>query len=483
MTAALILFRDDLRLSDHPALTAAVAEGHDLTCAFILDPDAAYPAGGARRWWLHHALSALSQQLEALGGQLVVRQGVTAQELDQLLAQTGADQVYWSRRYTPGEVAADTALKADLTARSVTVHSHAGRYLLEPWQVQTKSGTPFRVFTPFWRASREYIRQFDLGVPLPVPKGLRFGARLTSVDLADLDLLPTRPDWAKGFVPHWQPGEAGAFARLDAFFETGAMGYGEGRDFPAKAHSSRLSPYLQAGNISPRQVWAACARAEMLGQLSGRDAEKFRAELGWREFSAYLLFHNPSLIDTEFQPKFLSFPWRSDADDLACWQRGQTGYPIVDAGMRELWQTGTMHNRVRMVVASFLVKHLRIDWRAGRDWFWDTLLDADLASNTASWQWVAGCGADAAPYFRVFNPMTQARKFDPAGAYIRQYVPEIARLPDRYLAAPWEAPAEIRKAADVALGQDYPTPMVDHAAARQAALDAFSSLSDPSGLG
>ncbi len=473
---ALLLFRDDLRLSDHPALTAAVQAGHSLTCAFILDPDAPYPPGGARRWWLHHALAALSKQLAELGGQLVLRHGTTADELARLREETGADHVYWSRRYTPDEVAADTALKADLTAQGCTVHSHPGRYLLEPWRVATKSGTPFKVFTPFWRASRSEIRAAGLGDPLPVPKTIPFGAGLQSASLDDFALLPTSPNWAEGFAPLWQPGEDGAMARLHEFLDEGAQGYAKGRDFPAMPHTSRLSPYLQSGNISPRQVWAALDRAEHLGQMSARDAEKFRAELGWRDFAAYLLFHNRDFEDTEFQPKFRAFPWRYDQGDLSAWQTGQTGYPIVDAGMRELWQTGYMHNRVRMVVASFLVKHLRIDWRAGRDWFWDTLVDADLASNAASWQWVAGCGADAAPYFRVFNPMTQAEKFDPDGAYIRQYVPEIAKLPDKYLAAPWTAPTEVLAKAGVTLGKTYPNPMVDHAAARKAALDAFEGL-------
>ena len=262
------------------------------------------------------------------------------------------------------------------------------------------------------------------------------------------------------------------------FSKDGATGYAEGRDFPSLPHTSRLSPYLRAGNISPRQVWAATERAEMLGQLSGRDAEKFRAELGWRDFSAHLLFHNRDLVHSEFQPKFKAFPWERNEEAANKWQHGLTGYPIVDAGMRELWQTGYMHNRVRMIVASFLVKHLRTDWRVGRDWFWDTLVDADIASNAASWQWVAGCGADAAPYFRVFNPILQATKFDPDGRYIRQFVPELSLMPNRYLAAPWEASEEVRKKAAVKLGETYPFPMVDHAQARNAALGAFQSLSD-----
>ncbi|WP_371170362.1 cryptochrome/photolyase family protein [Aliiroseovarius sp. 2305UL8-7] len=474
---ALLLFRDDLRLADHQALSAAVAVGHDLVLAYVVDPNAPYAPGGARRWWLHHTLDTLAQEVQSRGGRLVLRFGDTGEEVQRLADETGARAVYWSRRYTPDEVTADTRLKADLTARGITVHSHPGRYLLEPWQVATKTGTPFRVFTPFWRACRARIEAAGLGDPLPVPANLRFAKPPASEPLESLNLLPHSPDWAAGFTPCWTPGEAGAYRQLEGFLGDGAVGYAEGRDFPARPNTSRLSPYLQSGAISPGQIWAATQRAEHLGRLSGRDVEKFQAELGWRDFSAHLLFHNPELMETEFQPKFRAFPWRTDPDTLARWQAGQTGYPIVDAGMRELWQTGYMHNRVRMVVASFLVKHLRIDWRAGRDWFWDTLVDADLASNTASWQWVAGCGADAAPYFRVFNPMTQARKFDPGGTYIRQYVPELSRLPNRYVAAPWEAPDTALEAAGVVLGASYPEPMVEHAAARRAALEAFEGLS------
>jgi deoxyribodipyrimidine photo-lyase len=306
--------------------------------------------------------------------------------------------------------------------------------------------------------------------------GLTFYRPLPSEDLPDWGLLPTRPNWAAGFGPHWTPGEAGAFARLDHFLTARAQGYAEGRDFPADARVSNLSPHLQMGEITPRQILASLRRAEVTGDVSDRDATKFLAEVGWREFSAYLLFHNPALPTDEFQPKFAPFPWRDDPKDLAAWQRGQTGYPIVDAGMRELWQTGTMHNRVRMIVASFLIKHLRVNWRAGRTWFHDTLLDADVASNAASWQWVAGCGADAAPYFRIFNPITQASKFDPDGTYMRRWVPELADLPDKYLGAPWQAPTAVLWSAKVTLGKTYPHPIVDHPSARAAALAAFDTL-------
>lgn len=471
---AIILFRNDLRLSDHTALTAAAGTGKPILFLYVNDPRPADPIGGAQQWWLHRSLTALASQIEQLGGQLVLRSGPTQMVLSQVIAETGADEVHWSRRYTPNAVTADTVLKTQLKAHGVQAESHAGRYLFEPWQVATKSGTPFRVFTPFWRACLTQLNH--VSPALPIPAGLTFFRHLPSEDLPDWGLLPTRPAWAEGFDPLWTPGEDGAFSRLDHFLTARAKGYAEGRDFPAEAHISNLSPHLQMGEITPRQILASLRRAEVTGDVGDRDATKFLAEIGWREFAAYLLYHTPSLPDLEFQPKFVPFPWREAPDDLTAWQRGQTGYPIVDAGMRELWQTGTMHNRVRMIVASFLTKHLRIDWRAGLAWFHDTLLDADVASNAASWQWVAGCGADAAPYFRIFNPITQATKFDPSGAYIRQWVPELSALPNRYLGAPWQAPELVLRGAGIRLGATYPHPIVDHANARTAALDAFGGL-------
>lgn len=470
---AILLFRNDLRLSDHPALTAAASNGQPVICLFVNDAEPADPSGGAQLWWLHHSLAALAQQIAGLGGQLVLRSGPTLAVLEDVIRETGAHAVHWSRRYTPNTIAADTALKAQLKDKGIHAESHTGRYLFEPWQVTTKAGTPFRVFSPFWRGCLTQLDQ--VAALLPVPKAA-FLRGVPSETLQDWDFLPQRPNWARGFDPIWTPGEVGAVARLDDFLETRARGYAQGRDFPAAEHVSNLSPHLQMGEITPRQILASLRRAEGLGDVSGTDGAKFLAELGWREFSAYLLFHNPTLPSKEFQPKFVPFPWRDAPADLVAWQTGQTGYPIVDAGMRELWQTGTMHNRVRMIVASFLIKHLRVNWRAGLVWFHDTLLDADVASNAASWQWVAGCGADAAPYFRIFNPITQATKFDPTGAYIRQWVPELSALPDRYLGAPWQAPEAVLQGASVRLGVTYPHPIVDHASARTAALDAFGGL-------
>lgn len=471
---AILLFRNDLRLSDHAALTAAAVGGKPVICLCVNDPDAPDLIGGAQQWWLHHSLTALGDQIAGLGGQLVLRSGQTLDVLDDMIRATDADAVHWSRRYTPGAVAADTALKAHLKEKGIRAESHAGRYLFEPWQVTTKAGTPFRVFTPFWRACLTRLDQVLPPQPVPVANFVR---GLPSDTLSNWRLLPKRPNWAAGFAPLWRPGEAGAWSRLDDFLENRAGGYATGRDFPAAGRVSNLSPHLQMGEITPRQMLAAVQRSGALDAINGTDSAKFLAELGWREFSAYLLFHNPSLPTEEFQPKFATFPWREDPTGLAAWQRGQTGYPIVDAGLRELWQTGTMHNRVRMIVASFLIKHLRIDWRAGLAWFHDTLLDADVASNAASWQWVAGCGADAAPFFRIFNPITQASKFDPDGTYIRRWLPELAALPNKYLGAPWLAPDDVLRAAHVTLGVTYPHPIVDHAQARVAALSAFDVLS------
>ncbi|MEM6935811.1 MAG: deoxyribodipyrimidine photo-lyase, partial [Pseudomonadota bacterium] len=292
-------------------------------------------------------------------------------------------------------------------------------------------------------------------------------------DLAAWALLPTKPDWAGGLRESWQPGEAGAHERLRDFVTHAADDYAEGRDRPGKDHTSRLSPHLHFGEISPNQVWQALKMAAGFGEVSGQASDAYLRELGWRDFSYHLLTLFPELPEANFRDQFDRFPWRSDNTELERWQRGQTGYPLVDAGMRQLWHTGWMHNRVRMVVGSFLVKHLRQHWRAGEDWFWDTLVDADLASNAASWQWVAGSGADAAPYFRIFNPMSQGEKFDPDGAYVRRWVPELAKVPQKFLNRPWEAPVEILRQAGVELGKDYPNPIVDHRTAREAALAAF----------
>ncbi len=465
MPAPLVIhwFRQDLRLADNPALTRAAAAGRVLPVYVLDDANAGvWRQGGASRWWLHHSLAALDR---ALGGRLVLLRGDARQVIADLAARTGAVEVHWNRCYEPWRVARDTALKEALRARGVAAHSANGSLLWEPHEVRTGEGKPYKVFTPFYR--KGCLNAGAPRLPLPVPPGLQAAdvpEAAGSLPLAALGLLP-RIRWDAQLVPHWTVGEAAAQERLRAFIAAGLRGYKEGRDFPAQPHVSRLSPALHFGELSPNQVWYA-ARAGG----AGADLDHFLSELAWREFSYALLAHNPTLPEANLQPAFDAFPWGDDDQALRRWQRGLTGYPIVDAGMRELWQTGHMHNRVRMVTGSFLVKNLLLDWRHGRDWFWDCLVDADLAANSASWQWIAGCGADAAPYFRVFNPVLQGRRFDPDGAYVRRWVPELASVPLKWLHAPWEAPG------GAAAGTDYPSPVVELGASRARALAAYQDM-------
>lgn len=460
----LVWFRQDLRLADNPALHAAIDTGAPVVPVFVLDDETPghWKRGGASRWWLHHSLVSLARDLETRGAKLVLRRGESKAVLAKLIAETKAGGVYWNRCYEPLAVARDKALKAELEAKGLAARSFNASLLFEPLTVLSKSGTPFRVFTPFWKAC---LAAEAPPVPTPAPKKVPAPDVSPESDALEMwRLLPTKPDWAGGFGI-WTPGEAGAQARLKRFVGEALDGYGTLRDRPDIEATSRLSPHLHFGEISPRQCFHA-----------GAGSLKFRSELGWREFSYHLLFSQPDLPETALRPEFADFPWRENKAHLRAWQKGQTGYPIVDAGMRELWQTGWMHNRVRMIAASFLVKHLLQHWRAGEDWFWDTLVDADLANNAASWQWVAGCGADAAPYFRIFNPILQGAKFDPEGKYVRRFVPELAGLPNDYLFAPWEAPAHVLAQAGVTLGETYPKPIVDHGEARTRALAAFQSL-------
>ncbi len=482
MTAALHWFRDDLRLGDNPALAAAAAHGPVL-CLYILDESPGRRRlGSAARWWLSRSLAALAGELDAKGGALVLMRGDPAEIVPFVARACMADLVTWSRRYDAAGMALDKALKAELLQGGVRVESGNAALLNEPWEVTTAAGTPMKVFTPYWRAARSRgepaaPRPAPVRIePLPLPGAV--SKRVQSLE--SLALEPTQPDWAGGLRAAWVPGENGARQALADFLDDRIRGYGAGRERPDRLGSSRLSPHLRFGEIGPRQIWHAAKAAEHARSGLAGDVDKFLSEIGWREFSYQLLFHNPDLAKVNYNRRFDGFPWRSDATALRAWQRGRTGYPIVDAGMRELWTTGWMHNRVRMIVASFLIKHLLIDWREGEAWFWDTLVDADPANNAANWQWVAGSGADASPYFRIFNPVTQAEKFDPKGAYVRRWVPEIAGLDDEEVHAPWKASAERLEARGIKLGESYPQPIVSLEFGRRRALDALASLR-PSG--
>lgn len=470
----LLLFRHDLRLADNRALAAARETGRPIAAAFIHDEESkgVRAPGGARRWWLHHSLEALSDGLSQLGGRLILRRGAMAKEVARLVRDTGADTVFWNRRYDPPAVAADKTLRQNLKDEGIAAESFEGQLLHEPWQVSTTSGGHYKVYTPFRRALMSAPEPRE---PLGAPRKMEaWGGKAASERLSDWKLLPTKPDWAGGLRETWTPGEAGARKALSDFIADMLEGYGEGRDFPSRGTTSRLSPHLCHGEITPYQLWHA-----LVGIDAPRaDVEKFRSELIWREFCWHLLFHNADLATVNFNHSFDAFRWRRDAKALAAWQKGETGYPLVDAGMRELWRTGFMHNRVRMVVASFLAKHLLIDWRKGEEWFWDTLVDADPANNPANWQWVAGSGADAAPYFRIMNPLLQSEKFDNGGDYVRAYVPELGRLDGKALHKPWQEKPQRLAEAGVKIGETYPAPIVDHGKARERALAAYRSSKD-----
>ena len=461
-TPAIVWFRRDLRTGDNPALSAAVESGRPVIPVYIHDPAGPPRAlGGASAWWLDKSLAHLADDLAALGSPLILRRGDAATVLRALIAETGGTAVYWNRLYDSVTVTRDAVLKSELTGAGLDVRSFNGALLNEPWETATQAGAPYRVFTAYWRAARVSAGAVS---PLPAPKRLLAPTHPPLSDrLSDWDLHPSRPDWSGGFGD-WSPGEAGARTCLDAFLDNPARLYGEQRNRPDLEGTSRISPHLHFGEISPRQVWAATDAAAHVGSVPLGQIEVFQKELGWREFNHHLLSHFPGITTENLNAAFDRFPWRDDPVGLAAWRAGRTGYPIVDAGMRQLWSTGWMHNRVRMIVASFLVKDLLIDWRTGEAWFWNTLVDADVANNAANWQWVAGCGADAAPYFRVFNPTLQGEKFDPSGAYVRRWVPELARLSDADIHQPWRAarpPAA------------YPAPIVDHAKARNRALEAY----------
>ena len=468
MGNAIVWLRDDLRLADNPALVAGVehakATGGRLVIVYVLDEvsDGIRPLGGAVKWWLHHSLEKLSARIARLGGTLILKRGAAFDHLRTLIRDVDATGVFWNRRYGGAERTLDAEIKSYASAAGLEAQSFQANLMHEPWTVRTGGGTPYTVFTPFWKSclnSPEPIRS-----PLDTPPDLlgltadstpsRDG--IASDSLTSWKLLPTDPDWSLGLKTRWQPGETTAHEKLEHFVIHRLETYASGRDFPADNNTSELSPYLRFGEISPFQIFERVSRVSTTQASEGllEGIRRFKAEVGWREFSYNLLFHWPDLATTNFDSRFDHFEW-SDAGDgrLEHWRQGTTGVPLVDAGMRELWQTGYMHNRVRMVAASFLIKNMLIDWRIGEAWFWDTLVDADPANNAASWQWVAGCGADAAPYFRVFNPVLQAEKFDPDQRYR-----------ERYLGA---------YQSDL----DYPLPIIDLANSRGQALEAFAGVS------
>jgi deoxyribodipyrimidine photo-lyase len=458
---ALLWLRDDLRLHDHPALIAAAAHDGPLIIVYILEHHPALrPLGGASRWWLHNSLKSLSDALDQRGQRLILRQGNPETILPQMVADYGVRQVFWSRRYHA--LTLDRDIKSALKTMGVGVKTLNSHLLLEPWDALKADGTPYTVYTPFWK--NLFSKRDVIPTPVGVPKTLPLPAADCCSDGLDAwNLLPQNPDWAGGLRQRWAVGEGAAQTRFRDFLTQNLATYAEHRNRPDVQGTSRLSPYLRFGEISIRQAWHEGLNAFEAGEAQ---AETFLKELVWREFSYSLLYHNPRLATDPFRPEFSRFPWNQRPDDLRAWQQGKTGYPIVDAGMRELWQTGWMHNRVRMVTASFLTKHLLIPWQQGESWFWDTLVDADHASNAASWQWVAGCGADAAPYFRIFNPILQGERFDPDGVYVKTYIPELSPLKPPVVHKPWDSASSL----------SYPAPIIPHQEGRDRAMKAYEIL-------
>jgi deoxyribodipyrimidine photo-lyase len=469
-------FRDDLRLADNPALAAAHASGKPMLLLYVLDEESkeARALGGASKWWLDKSLRALNGRITAKGGRLILRRGSAEAVMAKLVKETSPDAVYWNRRYGPARKI-DERIAKSLKADGVDKVSLHGSLLAEPFDIKTGSGGDYKVFTPFWKAL-----QANLVVPEASlePGELRSLNNLRSDNLTEWKLHPTQPDWSAGLSKTWMPGELGARRRLSNFLQDKIEGYATGRDRPDEDNTSRISPHLRFGEISPHQIWRAAMHAQEAGEAPARDIQKFLSELAWRDFSYHLLYHDLQMGHLSWRRQFENVDWREGSkSELKAWQRGQTGYPIIDAGMRQLWATGFMHNRVRMITASFFAKDLLVHWRKGEQWFWDTLVDADEANNANGWQWTAGTGADAAPYFRVFNPVLQGEKFDPKGDYVRAWVPELARLPAKWVHAPWDAPQSVLTEAGVTLGESYPEPIIDHDAARKRALAAYKSSS------
>ncbi len=462
---AIMWFRQDLRTSDNAALLAAT-KNHRVLPIYIWDTSCPkhYQPGAASRWWLHHSLCSLSSSIE---DRLHVFSGEPQEILNELIKQHDIDAVYWNRCYEPWQIKRDQRIKKELLKNGVNAQSFNSHLLWEPWEISKADGTPYKVFTPFFK--RGCLTATPPRKPQKKPSTPVYFAPSKNNTIDTLNLLPTK-NWHTKFEAHWTPGEKFAQQTLTRFIKNSVLEYKLARDIPAMQATSRLSPHLHFGEISPHQVWHK-AKDTVAHDLENENLYSFLSELGWREFSYSLLYHFPQLPKKNWKPKFDSFQWENNPSLLRRWQRGQTGIPFVDAGMRELWQTGFMHNRVRMVASSFLVKNCLIDWRKGERWFWDCLVDADLASNVQGWQWVAGSGADAAPFFRIFNPVTQGKRFDENGQYIRHYVPELAALPTKYLFCPWEAPTEVLQKAGIILSKNYPLPIIDLKQSRTRALE------------
>ena len=474
VSKTIVWFRQDLRIHDNPALLAAVDAG-DVLPIYILDDinSADWAMGEASRLWLHQSLASLNK---SLNGQLCLFKGDAQAILINLVAELGATAVHWNRCYEPWRINRDKKIKTHLVEQGLEVNSYNGSLLWEPWEITKKDGAPYKVYSPFFKrgclAAANRIRQV-----LPAPKKINYVTLPEGFASKSLEALSLTPSvgWDVGIRSLWSVGEDAAHDRLQQFIDRRLEGYKKARDFPAMESTSRLSPHLHFGELSPHQVWFQVLQSDPINE---EDLSHYQSELGWREFSYYLLYHWPQIPDQPFVPKYKVFPWRSDNEGLQQWQQGKTGYPIVDAGMRELWQTGYMHNRVRMIVGSFLVKNQLIHWQHGERWFWNCLVDADLASNSAGWQWVAGCGADASPYFRIFNPLLQSEKFDPEGEYLVRYLPELKGLPKKYLHKPWEAPSDVLDQAGIELGKDYPVPILDLKVTRERALSSLRAMND-----
>jgi deoxyribodipyrimidine photo-lyase len=471
---AIVWFRNDLRLTDNTALHQALLHAESIVHVFIHAPHDAgeWTPGAASRWWLHHSLDALGEEISRRGGKLILRKGSTVGTLRELVTQTSADAVFASRCYEPSAIELETQVRDSLNAIGVATHFFDSNLLISPDLLANSKGQPFKVFTPFWNV----LSSVPARPPLPPASSISLPTKsFDSIALDDLQLLP-KIRWDAGLEQTWKPGEAQALLVFRNFLKSRLQEYCSGRDIPSDSATSLLSPHLHFGEISPRFIWHELLELHATTSGARAAAMAFLRQIGWREFGYHLLYHFPETANHPLRPEFESFPSGDDKRLLDAWQKGKTGYPIVDAGMRQLWTTGYMHNRVRMLVASFLVKDLLLGWQHGARWFWDTLVDADLANNTLGWQWTAGCGADAAPYFRIFNPVLQGEKFDPNGGYVRRWIPELAKLDRKWIHKPWTAPVEVLAAAGITLGSSYPLPIVDHGVARARALSAFQEM-------